>query len=103
KATSACFRCTCGLDFSEGDGTRTRNHRIDSVVPGVAASPASTITSCFKSLPRRTLPHGAVLHRVALVLYGMVQHRGTYEAPDPSPPLLPCWPSSLGCVTSSRP
>ena len=30
KAVSAGFYCTCGLLINEGDGTRTRNHRIDS-------------------------------------------------------------------------
>jgi hypothetical protein len=37
-------------------------------------------------LPRNLLAPSAMLHRVADVLYGVVQHGGTYEAPLlPSP------------------
>src|SRR5262245_56353836 len=70
--------------ISEGDGTRTRNHRIDSVVRRVAASPCHLAPYDVNSLDSPLLRPPRVLHRVATVLYEVVQHGGTYEAPDSS-------------------
>ena len=39
-------------------------------------------TSVTNPLPRQCLPSSAMWHRMAFVLYQMVPHGGTYEAPD---------------------
>src|SRR5262245_4484138 len=70
--------------ISEGDGTRTRNHRIDSVVRRVAASPCRLAPYDVNSLACPLLRPPSMLHRVAMLLYEVVQHGGTYEALDSS-------------------
>ena len=51
------------------------------MVRRVAGSPLPSPLSNAKLLLGNALAPSAMLHRVAAVLYGMVQHGGTYEAP----------------------
>ena len=57
-------------------------HRLDSPVNGPASTPVSVTAYSTNSLSFLALPRTTVLRRVAVVLYGIVQHGGTYEAPD---------------------
>ena len=71
------------MELSEDDGTRTRNLRIDSVEHRLFATLYYSTICELNSLLGQVLLSAGMLHRIATVLYGIVQYGGTYEAPDP--------------------
>jgi integrase len=81
KGAGASQHRPASICTSEDDGTRTRNHRIDSVIRRPSPTPLAKAVWVDKSLPNHQLPLIVVSHRVSSILYCIVQYGGTYEAP----------------------